>query len=112
MATVAQCRAAFEELAGRLSSADDDTRKKAAFDRTISCTLRDLDVIFAGRLSDGALKDIEQVDSPEAQLRLSVSSDDLIALTDGTLPFTKAWAAGRLRIDASVFDLLKLRSLL
>jgi hypothetical protein len=112
VATVPECEAAFVELANRLSSVDDDARKKAAFDRTISCTLSDLDVIFAARLSDGALLDIQQVESPDAQLRLSMTSDDLIALTDGSLPFTKAWASGRLRIDASVLDLLRLRSLL
>jgi hypothetical protein len=112
VATVAECEAAFTELASRLGSVDDETRKKAAFDRSVSCTLRDLDVIFGAHLVDGELQDIKQVESPDAQLRLSVTSDDLVALTDGTLAFPKAWASGRLRIDASVFDLLKLRALL
>jgi hypothetical protein len=112
MASVPECEAAFQELAHRLTSVDADTRKRAAFDRTVSCTLRDLDVIFAARLSDGDLHDITQVTSPEAQLRLAVTSDDLVALTDGSLSFSKAWTSGRLRIEASVFDLLKLRSFL
>jgi hypothetical protein len=112
VATVPECEAAFKELAGRLSGLESDARKKAEFDRTISCTIRDLDVVFGAHLRDGDLTDIRQVESPDAQLRLAVTSDDLIALTDGTLPFAKAWASGRLRIDASVFDLLKLRTLL
>ncbi len=112
MATVPECEAAFKVLAHRLSGLDSDSRKKAEFDRTVSCTLRDLHVIFAAHLVDGDLTDIREVDSAEAQLRLAVTSDDLIALTDGTLPFAKAWASGRLRIDASVFDLLKLRTLI
>jgi hypothetical protein len=111
VATVPECEAAFKQLATRLSGLDSNARKKADFDRTISCTLRDLDVIFAAHLVDGDLTGIRQVDSPDAQLRLALASDDLIALTDGTLPFAKAWASGRLRIDASVFDLIKLRTL-
>ena len=90
---------------------DHEARTKAAFDRTVSCTLRDLDIIFTAHLVDGNLHDIRQAKTPDAQLRLSVTSDDLVALTDGSLPFARAWTSGRLRIDASVFDLLKLRSL-
>jgi hypothetical protein len=39
-----------------------------------------------------------------------MTSDDLIALTDGRLKLAAAWATGRLRINAGVRDLLKLRS--
>jgi putative sterol carrier protein len=112
VATVSECQVAFGELAHRLSGADGDTRRKASFDRSVSCTLRDLDVIFGAQLTDGELRDIRQVQTADAQLRLSMSSDDLIALTDGSLAFAKAWASGRLRIDANVFDLLKLRAFL
>jgi hypothetical protein len=111
VATMSECEEAFKELAKRLSGVDGEDRKKAAFDRTITCTVRDLGVIFGAQLLDGVLNDIRPVKTPDAQLRLSVTSDDLIALTDGRLPFAKAWASGRLRIDASVFDLLKLRTL-
>jgi len=45
-------------------------------------------------------------------LRLTTTSDDLLALTDGSLPVMRAWTSGRLRIDASIVDLLKLRTLL
>jgi hypothetical protein len=112
VATVAQCEAAFGLLASRLSATDEQARKQAALDRSVSCTLTDLKVIFAARLVDGELIDIHQVAVADAQLRLTLTSDDLVALTDGSLGFPAAWASGRLRIDASVFDLLKLRTLL
>ncbi len=116
MASLAECEAAFADLAAKLAGVDDATRKKALVDRTVSCSLPDLGAVFTGRLHDGHLVDIarqpEDASRPQAQLRLSVASDDLIALTEGTLPFTKAWSSGRLRIEANVFDLLKLRSLL
>ncbi|MGF7236982.1 MAG: alkyl sulfatase, partial [Frankia sp.] len=47
-----------------------------------------------------------------AQIVLTVRSDDLIALTDGSLPLATAWASGRLKVAASVRDLLRVRSLL
>jgi hypothetical protein len=111
MATVEECEKAFHELAARLGRVDPQQRKKVALDRSLSCTVRDLGVIFAGRLREGELRDIRPVDSPDAQIRLTVASDDLIELTSGELSFTGAWTAGKLRIDATVFDLLKLRSL-
>jgi hypothetical protein len=45
-------------------------------------------------------------------VRLTVDSDDLLALCQGELPFATAWARGRVRIDASVLDLLRLRTLI
>lgn len=111
MATVEECEKAFHELAARLVSADPEHRKKAAFDRTLSCTLRDLGVTFAGRLKDGDLRDIRRTDRADAQVRMSMSSGDLLRLVAGELHLGSAWATGRVKIHASVFDLLKLRSM-
>jgi hypothetical protein len=41
-----------------------------------------------------------------------LTSDDLLAMHRGDLPFSRAYAAGRVRLDASVTDLLRLRALL
>ena len=115
MATLEQCRAAVEELARRLSTLDHDTRRAHARDRTVSCRLPDLDVTFHGRLHDGHLIDITTSSDrhqPPADLRLRLSSDDLIALVDRSLTVPEAWASGRLKIDASLRDLLRLRSML
>jgi putative sterol carrier protein len=111
MATIAECERAMHGLAGRLAGADPATQKKAAFNRTLSCTLRDLDVIFAGRLHDGRLTDITRVDKPDAQVRLSMKSDDLLRLVDGELNMASALVTGHVKVHASVFDLIRLRSL-
>lgn len=110
MATVEECEQALADLADRLA-ANDSARRSASFDRTLTCTIRDLDVIFAGRLKDGQLVDIRRAPSKDAQVRLSMSSDDLVALVAGDLKMATAWANGRVRIDASVRDMLRLRSL-
>jgi putative sterol carrier protein len=112
MATIEECRAALERLSGRLSDVDESDRKQHAFDRTLSCHVPDLDVTFSGRLEDGEIRDISTDDAPRAQIRLTASSDDLVALTDGELDFGRAWLAGRVKVEAGVRDLLKLRSML
>lgn len=111
MATVEECERAFAQLAERLAGADAADRKKAAFERTLTCRLSDLAVIFGARLHDGRLVDIREVDKPDAQLRLSMTSADLLKLVAGELNLATAWASGRVKIDASVFDLLKLRTM-
>ena len=110
MATIEECERAFQDLAGMLARADSD-RRRSVLDRSVSCTVRDLEVIFAGQLRDGGLHDIRRVEHADAQVRLSLVSDDLIRLTNGQLNFGMAWATGRIRVDANVFDLLKLRSM-
>jgi putative sterol carrier protein len=50
--------------------------------------------------------------SSRPQVRLAASSDDLVALVSGDLTPPVAWATGRLTVEASVLDLLRLRSLL
>ena len=108
MATMEQCRVALEALAGKIGGGD----KAPKLDRSLSCYLTDLDTGFRAHLVDGKLEDITEGHDPKAKIKLTSSSDDLVALTNGDLSFGSAWASGRVKIDASVFDLLKLRSML
>ncbi|NYV74445.1 sterol-binding protein [Streptomyces sp. UH6] len=115
MATIEECRAALEELAGRLASAPGAVREAASAERSVSCHVTDLDVTFTGRLAGGRLEVLDVVrgrPAGSARIRLSTTGDDLLALVAGTLPFPRAWATGRLRIDAPLRDLLHLRTLL
>jgi hypothetical protein len=111
MATIEECENAFRDLAAALAKLDADRRQNSVLDRSVSCTIRDHQVIFAGQLRDGGLHDIRRVDRADAQVRLTLLSDDLIKLSTGKLNFAAAWATGKVRVDANVFDLLKLRSL-
>jgi alkyl sulfatase BDS1-like metallo-beta-lactamase superfamily hydrolase len=110
VATVEQCEEAMHRLAERLAQ-NDPSRQNQGFDRTMSCTLSDLDVTFTGRLKDGQLLDIRQASKRDAQVRLTMSSDDLIALVDGKLKMASAWATKRVKVEAGVRDLMKLRSI-
>lgn len=112
MATVEECEQALHELAGRLAGNSGSQVRGKLSDRSLTCELRDLKVIYGGRLHEGNLVDIRQVDGTDAQIKMSMTSDDLLAVTQGSLHLGKAWASGRVKIHASVFDLIKLRSML
>ncbi|HEV2086868.1 MAG TPA: alkyl sulfatase C-terminal domain-containing protein [Cryptosporangiaceae bacterium] len=111
MATAEECQQALEQLAARMT-ADHDGQRPPDLNRSVACVITDLDTGFRARLAGGTLTDITRGDDPEAQITLTVSSDDLVALTRGELDFTKAWTSGRVKVNAGVFDLIKLRKLL
>ena len=112
MATVEECRAALHRLAARLDAHVAEAGNSVDLDRTLACTVRDLDAHFHGRLTGGRLVDVADGDDPKAKIRLTTTSDDLIALVAGQLDLTRAWSSGRISINANPFDLLKLRKLL
>jgi putative sterol carrier protein len=112
MASVEECRAALEQLADRMAANAAQTNAKLDFDRTLSCRVTDHDVAFHGRLAGGRIADLADGDDPRAKLKLTAGSDDLVALVRGDLNIASAWASGRIKIDASLMDLMKLRKLL
>jgi hypothetical protein len=112
MASVEQCEAALAVLAARLDEYPHEQRRQHIPDRTVELTLLDLDVTFRGRLHDGQLVDITRGRGEKPNIRLTMSSDDLIDLTDKRLAFSHAWATGRLHLDAGLRDLLRLRKLM
>jgi hypothetical protein len=115
MATKNECAEALNRLAAKLGGLDDDRRAKNDFERTVSCTVPDLGVAFHGRMKDAQLKDVVDYDDvsklPNAQIKLTIPSNDLLALVDGSLNFIQAWTSGRIKVNASFGDLLKLRKI-
>lgn len=111
MATVDQCRQALRDIASILA-ADPQAAQRVGLDRSIACHIRDLNVAFHGRLQGGTIVGLTDGDDPRAQIRLSISSDDLLALVAGRLNFAGAWASGRISVKAGLSDLMKLRKLL
>ncbi|MFB6871896.1 SCP2 sterol-binding domain-containing protein [Streptomyces sp. NPDC056323] len=115
MATMAECRSALDRLSDNLAGADGDVRGAAALDRSLSCHIKDLDITFTGRLTDGRIQVLDTLDGgprEKAEIRLAMTGDDLVAMVDGELNFAKAWGSGRVRLEAGFRDLLRLRSLL
>ncbi|MEF2525861.1 MULTISPECIES: SCP2 sterol-binding domain-containing protein [Streptomyces] len=115
MATIDECRAALDRLSDNLARADGDVRGAAALDRSLSCHVTDLDRTFTGRLDGGRIR-VEGVaagpPAGKADIRLAMTGDDLVALVAGELNFARAWASGRVRLEAGLRDLLRLKKLL
>ena len=111
MATKEQCREALESIAARLA-ADPEAAARVNLDRSLACDIKDLGVSFVGRLSGGTIVDLTEGENPRAEIRLSITGDDLLALVAGQLNFASSWASGRVSVKASFTDLLKLRKLL
>ena len=115
VATKDECADALDRLAAKLGELDGERRARNSLERTVSCTVPDLGVAFHGRLKDARLLDVVSYDDltrlPQAQIRLTIPSDDLPALVDGRLNFLQAWTSGRIKVGASFGDLLKLRKI-
>ena len=111
MATVEECRQALLDIASRLGG-DPATADKLGLDRSVACHIRDLNAHFPGRIQNGTVIGLADGDDPQAQIKLSLAGDDLLALVRGDLHFASAWASGRVSVRAGVRDLLKLRKLL
>ncbi|MET9125329.1 SCP2 sterol-binding domain-containing protein [Streptomyces sp. NPDC004528] len=115
MATTEECRAALEKLSDNLAGAEGDVRSAAALDRSLSCHVTDLGITFVGRLTDGRIEVLDTLAGQpreKAQIRLTMSGDDLVAMVNGDLHFAKAWGSGRVKLEAGLRDLFRLRSLL
>jgi hypothetical protein len=112
VATMEQCMKALQGILGDLAA----NPAAEGLDRSLSCRLTDLDEVVMGRLSSGAVRDLHVLPHgpavPKADIRLTMNSDDLVALTDGQLHFGSAWASGRVKLEAGLRDLLRLRKLL
>jgi predicted lipid carrier protein YhbT len=116
MATVKQCRSAIEALAASLDDLDHETRRKHLPRRSLRCTVTDLDVVFSARIDESGVHDIDSTPrdgaEPDADVRVSLASDELVALANGDEDFLTAWLRGRVHVSAPVRDILRLRSLL
>ncbi|MFK4112588.1 sterol-binding protein [Streptomyces sp. NPDC002176] len=115
MATIEECRTALEKLSDSMSGAEGDAGAAAALDRSVSCHVTDLDVTFAGRMRGARIEVAETLPGPpreRAQIRLALAGDDLVALVDGQLNFASAWGSGRVKLEAGLMDLFRLRKLL
>ena len=80
--------------------------------RVIEASCTDLGLMYHARWRSGQLGDLLPGAARHADIRIHVASTDLVQLADGTLPFRRAWADRRLRIDASMTDLIRLRAVL
>jgi predicted lipid carrier protein YhbT len=113
VASADECRKAVADLVTSLADVDPVLRAKHVPRRQVACTVSDLDLSFCARLDEHGLHDV--VESPgrdvDCDVRLTLTSDELLALASGDDDFLHAWLRGRVTVSAGMRDLLRLRSL-
>lgn len=114
MATVEECRKALENLTSRLTEVDEKERADFFTGRTVSCRVTDLDITFVTTLGDQDANPVREATpaDPPADIRLTAKSDVVISLADAPANIAREWIAGRVKIEASMRDLFRLRKLL
>ena len=113
MTSAEECRTALQKLAGRLAELSPDERDQYFGNRTMSVTIPDLGVTFVTRLGSGDDPVREAAPGePPADIRLTAKSDEVVSLAEQPMNIARAWMSGRIKIEASMKDLFRLRRLL
>jgi predicted lipid carrier protein YhbT len=112
VATRAQVERTLDELISRLHDADVSDRSLPA-ERTLLCHISDLSLWYRGTFSEGRISGLVAVKKapPRGDVVITVSSDDLVALSEGRLSPVFAFLSGKLRVDAGARDLMLIRQL-
>ena len=113
MKSAEECREALQKLAGRLAELNPDDRDEYFGNRSISVTIPDLGVTYVTNMGKGD-DPVHEVgpDDPLADIRMTANSDEVVALAESPMNIARAWMAGRVKIEASMKDLFRLRKLL
>jgi hypothetical protein len=101
-------------LIARLGGSDEAAReleRSLPEPRIIQLHVTDHDTYFWTELAGGKLSEMQPERHDAPNIRIAASSDDLVALIDGGASLFSAYVSGRIRIEASFSDLLKLRRL-
>ncbi len=112
MATVPEVEAVLDELLSRFGQVDNGTRAVLPNRRTIEARCPDLDLVHYAEWRDGELTVLDGPPPRRPDIRVSIESDDLMAIAEGRMTFSRAYTANRVRLDASMTDLLRLRAAL
>ncbi len=114
MATKAEVERQLAALMARLDGNEAGVRSAVPDRRVLRCVVPDLDAAWYSVVAGGHVSPPSEAPpgNGRADITLRVGSDDLVDLVEGRLSFLSAYASGRVRVDASLVDLLRLRSLL
>ena len=114
MASAEQCREALQTLTTRLAEMSPQDRASYFGKRSMSCHVTDLGVTFITRFTDSGAEPVKEAapGEPPADIRLTANSDDVVSLAATPANIARMWMAGRVKIQASIRDLLALRRLL
>jgi len=103
---------AIDGFLSRLEGLDEATRAWLPAERTIVAHCTDARLRRVVRWRDGTIEDLDETEVRLVDITVTADSSTILGLADGTLAFADAYLTRRLRIDASITDLLLLRAAL
>ena len=116
MSSIDACLDGLAQANERILAQPVDKRREHIRERSVRVLVPDLDTAFDMRLTVDGITDLvarpRAEPAPSTQVTVTVSSDDLVALSQKRLDPAKALLSRRLKIDAGLGDLLRLRRLL
>ncbi|MDT0330323.1 SCP2 sterol-binding domain-containing protein [Nocardiopsis lambiniae] len=118
MNSIDACLDGIAKVNERILAEPESERRKHIRERTVSVTVPDLATVFDMRLTIEGLTDITHrsqtapAPRPRVHVTVTVTSDDLVDLAGGRLDPARALLTRRVKVDASMGDLLRLRKLL
>ena len=113
MATKAEVERQLGLLMSRLDGNEANVRSAIPTRKVLRCHVPDLAADWYSVVDNGHVSQpSETPPNGRADITLRVGSDDLVDLVEGRTSFLSALTAGKVRVDASIVDLLRLRSLL
>ena len=113
MATKIEVERQLGVLLARLDGNEASVRSAIPSRKVLRCLVPDLGAEWYSVVEHGRVSPPSEVPpNGRADITLRVGSDDLVDLVEGRISFLSAFSSGKVKVDASFFDLLRLRSLL
>ena len=114
MATNQQVEAKLRELIRRLEAAEEGKEALARAlpePRVIQVEVPDLGQTYWTELAGGRMGTLRKGASPGADIRIRADSDELVQMVDGKRSLFSSYIGGKVKIEASFADLMRLRKL-
>lgn len=114
MASMSEVGEALERLMARLDGNEANVRSAIPGHKVLRCRVPDVDTSWYSVIDDGHVSPPSEQPPADGQVdvTLQVNSDDLIDLVEERISFLSAFLSGKVRVDASFTDLLRMRNLL
>ena len=113
MATKTEVERQLVVLMARLDGNEANVRSAIPSRKVLRCLVPDLDAAWYSVVEHGHVSPpSEAPPNGRADITLRVGFDDLVDLVEGRTSFLSAFSSGKVKVDASIIDLLRLRSLL
>lgn len=113
MATKYEVGRAIERLMARLDGNQDNVRSAIPGRKVMGCLVTDIDASWYSVIEDGNVSPPTETRPPgeHVAVLLKLRSDDLIDLVEERTTFMSAFLSGKVHVDASLSDLLRMRAL-